>query len=457
VRAILGLAHFVSAHTLSLCVECGQHFNTEKKAEYPSSGDAMHLDETEKRMLAGNSGSACQLAMKILCELGELFGAERMIAVSQVHIDMTLYMVDAGVEFAEKMAELGGKFAIPTQLNPASVDLLHHERMRVPEDLLESSRRLESAYLKMGATPTWTCAPYQQGLIPSFGEQIAWGESNAVAFANSVIGARTERYADLTDVCAAITGRVPELGLHIAENRKAEILLEIKDFPVQGFNDFRIYPLLGFIFGEIAGDRIAAIEGIPRQVSEDNLKAFSAAAASSGAVGLFHIIGVTPEAPDRKTCFRNEEPKETFVITREMIDSAESRLSQGTGSMPDLITMGCPHYSVDEFRALEQYLNGRKIKSRFEFWVFTSRQTYEQIKKMRLLDTIERSGVTVFTDGCALQYPKKSWDFTCAMSDSAKFTNYCFSQTGLNVIFSGTRNCVETAVAGELKREPIWK
>ena len=417
----------------------------------------MHLDETEKRMLAGKNGKACELAMNILCELGELFGAERMIAVSQVHIDMTLYMVDAGVEFVEKMAELGGKFAIPTQLNPASIDLLHHKKMRVPEDLLESSRRLESAYLKMGATPTWTCAPYQQGLIPSFGEQIAWGESNAVAFVNSVIGARTERYADLTDVCAAITGRVPELGLHITENRKAEILLEIKDFPVHAFNDFRIYPLLGFIFGEIAGDRVAAIEGIPQKVSMDNLKSFSAAAASSGAVGLFHVIGVTPEAPDIKTCFRNGQPKETFAITREMIDSAESRLNHNTCSMPDLITMGCPHYSVDEFRTLAKYLDSRKIKSGFEFWVFTSRQTYEQIKKMRLLETIERSRVKVFTDGCSLQYPKKSWDFTCAMSDSVKYANYCFSQTGLNVIFSGTRDCVETAVTGELKREPIWK
>ena len=417
----------------------------------------MHLDSTEKRMLAGKNGKACKLAMNILRELGELFGTERMIAVSQVHIDMTLYMVDAGVEFSEKMAELGGKFAVPTQLNTASIDLLNHEKLRVPEDLLENSRRLERAYLRMGATPTWTCAPYQQGLIPSFGEQIAWGESNAVAFVNSVIGARTERYADLTDVCAAITGRVPKLGLHITENRKAEILLEIKDFPVNVFNDSRIYPLLGFVFGEIAGDRVTAIEGIPEKVSWDNLKSFSAAAASSGAVGLFHIIGVTPEAQDVKTCFQNGKPEQHIVITCEMIDSAESRLNQGNCSMPDLITMGCPHYSVDEFKTLENYFASRRIMSGIEFWIFTSRYTYERIRKMGLLKTIEHSGAKIFTDGCSLQYPKKSWDFTCAMSDSVKYANYCFSQTGLNVIFAGTRDCVETAVTGELKREPLWK
>ena len=189
----------------------------------------------------------------------------------------------------------------------------------------------------------------------------------------------------------------------------------------------------------------------------DNLKAFSAAAASSGAVGLYHMIGVTPEAPDIHTCFRNGVPQNTGAITREMIDSAESKLNQGSCLMPDLITLGCPHYSIDEFKTLQKYIDSRKIKSGIEFWVFTSRRVYEQLQKLNLLYVIERSGIKVFTDGCSLQYPKESWDFTCAMSDSAKYANYCFSQTGLNVIFAATRDCVETAVSGELKREPLWK
>jgi len=417
----------------------------------------VHLSGIERDMLAGTHGRASALAMNILYELGELYAAERTIPVAQVHIDMTLYMVDAGVEFAEKMAEWGGKFAVPTQLNPASIDLLHPERLRVPEDLLEKSRRLEKAYLKMGAVPTWTCAPYQQGLIPSFGEQIAWGESNAIAFANSVIGARTERYADLTDVCAAITGSVPEMGLHLTENRKAERLFSIADFPSRAFDNARLFPLLGFVFGELAGDRVAALDGIPENVSMDNLKSFSAAAASSGAVGLFHIIGVTPEAPDIQSCFRSETPMETSPITREMLDAAEAKLNQGGAGMPDLIVLGCPHYSVDEFKALVKRLDSRRIQSGLEFWVFTSRQTHNQIKKARLLEAIERSGVKVFTDGCPLQYPKDSWNLHCAMSDSAKYANYCFSQTGLDVIFSGMRDCIETAVSGALKRTPLWK
>ena len=420
-------------------------------------GEIMVLNEIEQGMLDGNNGPACQLAMNILNDLGNLYGAERMLAVSQVHIDMTLYMVDAGVEFAEKMAALGGKFAVPAQLNPASIDLIRHKRLRVPPGLLAKSRRLESAYLKMGAHPTWTCAPYQQGLVPTFGEQIAWGESNAVAFANSVIGARTERYADLTDVCAAITGRVPAMGLHLSHNRKAELLVVIEGIDASAFENPRIYPLLGYVFGELAGDRIAAVDRFPRQVSTDALKSFSAAAASSGAVGLFHILGVTPEAPDIRTCFKHGKPQETVAITREMIDSAAARLNQGPCATPDLITLGCPHYSVDEFKRLDQMLVGRRIAEGIAFWVFTSRKTYAEIENSGILERIERCGVDVFTDGCPLQYPRAGWNFASAMSDSAKYANYCFSQTGLNVLLAGTRACVETAVTGRLEREPLWK
>jgi predicted aconitase len=417
----------------------------------------MRLSEIDKRMLAGRLGRAPQLAMTILSELGELYGAQRMIAVSQVHIDMTLYMVDAGVEFAEKMASWGGRFAVPAQLNPASIDYTRHARLRVPQELLDKSRRLESAYLQMGALPTWTCAPYQQGLIPTFGQQVAWGESNAIAFVNSVIGARTERYADLTDVCAAITGRVPELGLHLSENRKAEILISLKDFPADVFADARIYPLLGFVFGEIAGDRVAVLDGLPADVGVDQLKAFSAAAASSGAVGLFHILGVTPEAPDLHTCLAKNGPREEVILTPRMIDSALDRINQGTCVRPDLIALGCPHYSPNEFVILEELLRARMIRQEIEFWVFTSRATYQEIKDRGVLGRIERSGINVFTDGCALQYPREQWDFSCAMTDSAKYANYCFSQTGLNVIFAGTRECVETAISGELKRLALWK
>jgi len=416
----------------------------------------MHYTQHEKEMLRGHHGKASKLAMTILSELGRIYKAKRMIKISQAHIDMTLYMVDAGVEFAEKMADFGGKFSVPTQLNPASIDLERHEQMRVPTELLEKSRRIEQAYLKMGAFPTWTCAPYQQGMIPSFGEQIAWGESNAIAFANSVIGARTERYADLTDVCAAITGCVPEMGLHLEENRKARILIKLEGFSQKMFDNSLMYPLIGFLFGEIAGGTIAAIQNMPLEISADQLKSFSAAAASSGAVGLFHVIGVTPEGLDIAMCFKHEKPEKIIIITPDMVKDAEKRLTQTTGLNPELIMLGCPHYSFEEFKNLSTLLGNRKINKSIRFWVFTSRKTYQKIKRAGVLDSLNAAGIQVFTDGCPLQYPQENWNFSCAMSDSGKFANYCFSQTGLEVIPASTESCVETAISGRIRKIESW-
>ncbi|NIS60751.1 MAG: DUF521 domain-containing protein, partial [Proteobacteria bacterium] len=272
----------------------------------------MQLRDQEKEILDGKHGEARRMALSILVDLGELFGAEEMMAVSQVHIDSSIYMVDAGLEFVERFAELGAKVAVPTSLNPSAIDLERWKEYRVPPELLDKSRRMERAYLKMGVTPTWTCAPYQQGLIPRFGEQIAWGESNAIAFANSIIGARTNRYGDLMDVCASLVGRVPRFGLHLPVNRRAELLIRLTGVTDEMFEDRGIYPLLGFLVGEMAGDRVVAIEGIPQSVEMDSLKGFCAAIASSGAVALFHLVGVTPEAQTLEMCLQGTKLKEVL-------------------------------------------------------------------------------------------------------------------------------------------------
>lgn len=408
----------------------------------------MHLTEQEQAILDGQQGEAAQIALRILVDLGEIFGADEMMPITQVHIDTTIYMVDAGVEFAERLAELGGRFSVPTQLNPSAIDLQRWRELRVDPVLLEKSRRIERAYLQMGALPTWTCAPYQQGLVPGFGEQIAWGESNAIAFANSVLGARTNRYADLVDICAAIVGKVPRFGLHLSENRQAEMLITLQGFSPEMLADRATYPLLGYAFGEIAGDRIAALEGVPANVAVDNLKIFSAAAASSGAVGLFHILGVTPEAKTLAMCFA-QEPAERVILTPEMLREVEGRLSDQGAAQPDLITLGCPHFSEAEFALLARQLGQRQIHPSITFWVFTSRQVYARIESSGLLAELSATGVDVFTDGCPLQYPAQNWDFHAVMSDSGKYVNYCFSQTGLQVVYGSLAECVETAVSGK--------
>jgi predicted aconitase len=418
----------------------------------------MHLTDEEKRILDGRRGEAARIALAILVDLGQLYGAEALISVSQVHIDATLYMVDAGLEFAEKIADWGGRVAVPTSLNPSAIDLQRWKQYRVPPEVLPKHTRLESAYLKMGATPTWTCVPYQNGLIPRFGEQIAWGESNAIAFANSVIGARTNRYADLMDICAAIIGKVPKFGLHLAENRRARTLIRLEDFTAQMFEDEAIYPLLGYLFGEMAGDQVAAIEGIPRHVKVDCLKAFSAAAASSGAVGLFHMLGITPEAQTGKMCFHGKNPEKIIEITPAMLKDTEDRLWTVRGDAIDLVVSGCPHYSPAEFGRLLSLIKGKKINKSVIFWVFTNRTVYAWIKNSGILADLTDAGVMVFTDGCPLQYPRESWHFNTAMTDSAKFANYCFSQRGLDAAFGSIEECVETAVRGKIyRRRPLWR
>jgi hypothetical protein len=412
----------------------------------------MRLTDEEKRILDGKRGEAARIALAVLVELGELFGAEELMRVSQVHIDATLYMVDAGLEFAEKMADLGGQVAVPTSLNPSSIDLQRWKAYRVPPEVISKHKRMETAYLKMRAIPTWTCAPYQHGIIPRFGEQIAWGESNAIAFANSIIGARTNRYADLMDICAAIIGKVPKFGLHLTENRKAKILFRLKEITTPMFENEAIYPLLGYLFGEMVEDQVAAITGIPQNIKIDSLKGFCAAAASSGAVGLFHMVGITPEAQTLDMCLHGNKPENVCDITPELIKKAEDRLWTLKRDAVDLVVTGCPHYSSSEFIKLAKLTKGKKVHSAAVFWVFTSRSVYAWIKDNGILADLTAAGIMVFTDGCPLQYPKDTWQFNAAMTDSAKFANYCFSQRGLDAAYGSLEDCVETAVQGKICR-----
>ncbi|MEE4607478.1 MAG: aconitase X [Desulfobacteraceae bacterium] len=374
----------------------------------------MDLTPEEQRILAGENGEAARIAMAVLVDLGTVFGADRLIPVAQVHIDTTLYMVDAGVEFAERMAATGGRFCVPASLNPAAIDLLHPERMRVPADLLENSRRLERAYLSMGAAPTWTCAPYQQGLVPRFGQQIAWAESNAIVFANSVIGARTNRYGDLMDICVAIVGKAPCFGLHLEANRHADLVIDASTLPRPVLCDPASYPLLGYIVGELAGDRIPAIVGIPADVPVRALKAFGAAAASSGAVGLFHMVGVTPEAGSLELCTGGRKTEETHVVTAKDLAGTAEKLSDPDLTRPNLVVVGCPHYSYPEMATLAQLLNGRRVHPDVACWAFTSRAVYGWMEHSGLLQALTNTGVTVFTDACPLQYPKTAWSFAAA-------------------------------------------
>ena len=265
------------------------------------------------------------MAMTILMRMAEVYGAEEMMPITQAHIDSAIYIGDAGLEFAERLVSLEAKVSVPTTLNVSGLDEHQWRAWNVPADWAEKAHRQMVAYEEMGCQPTWTCAPYQTDAAPKLGQQIAWGESNAIAFANSVLGARTERYPDFMDICAAVTGRVPAIGLHLVENRAGQLLMRLVDVPLQLQEDDSFYAVLGHLMGEVAGDLIPVVTGIEVTPGEDQLKALSAAASSSGAVALFHIVGVTPEAPTLDAALQGKDPEQVIEVTPQRLRPQKAR------------------------------------------------------------------------------------------------------------------------------------
>lgn len=256
------------------------------------------LTDEERAVRDGAHGPAAAMAMRLVAGLARVVGARRLLPVASAHVDGCLYHGRAGLDFAERLAEHGGRVTVPTTLNVGSLDLLHPGLVRADQRLAAGARRLMDAYTTLGCSPTWTCAPYQLAGRPAFGTHVAWAESNAIAFGNSVLGARTDRYGDFLDISAAITGRVPEAGLHLDANRRARLVLDGSALPRAPLAHTAAWGALGQLTGRIAGTRVPVWTGLPGDVDEDRLKAFGAAAASAGGVALFHIVGVTPEAPD---------------------------------------------------------------------------------------------------------------------------------------------------------------
>ena len=291
------------------------------------------LSDEERAVLSGARGPAPQLAMRIVVRMARILGARELVPVASAHIDGCLHHGDGGVEFAERLVSLGGKVAVPTTLNVGALDLLHPRRVRSAGHRREMALRQMRAYENLGCRPTWTCAPYQAGHRPRRGQDVAWGESNAVVFANSVLGGRTNRYGDFMDICCALAGRAPRTGLHLEENRRATVVVDTGAInPVLKERDV-FYPVLGTWLGATVGERVAVVTGLPETVTEDQLKAMGAASASSGAVGLFHVEGVTPEAPDLAAALGGEAPD--AVLARRKRTPAGAGRAQHNGHGAD--------------------------------------------------------------------------------------------------------------------------
>jgi len=418
----------------------------------------MQLSDRDRAMLAGDQGPAPQLAMSIVVRMAAVFGADALMDISQAHIDSTIYLGDATLEFAERLASLGAKVAVPTSLNVSGVDECGWQDWAVSPEWAAKAARQMLAYERMGAVPTWTCAPYQTHMRPVFGQQIAWGESNAIAFANSVIGARTERYPDLLDICCAITGRVPAIGLHLTESRAGHMLLQLDAISPALQQDDQFFAVLGHLVGKLSEDLIPVIDGVIETPPEDQLKAFAAAAASSGRVALFHMVGVTPEAPTRDAAFQGRRPQRTERITVADLRAARNELTTADGRELDMVILGSPHFSLAEFARLAPLVAGRRAHPRVKFLVTSSRLMKERAHEQGVLAPILEFGAQVTLDTCILASPMLPPEIKTLMTNSAKYAYYAPSLLNTRVTFGSLADCVASAIEGRVVRdETVWQ
>ncbi len=395
----------------------------------------MELTKEEEKMFVGERGEGIQKAMEIVVALGKIYNAEKLVMVNSVQVSGVSYknLGDAGIEFLEEWAKKGGKISVKTTLNPAGMDLENWRKLGFKEEFARKQLRVIDAFKKMGISPICSCTPYLIGFLPKFGEHIAWGESSAVAFANSVIGARTNREGGPSALAAAICGRTACYGFHLNENRKADFIFNV-NCEVKDFSDFGA---LGNMIGKVVKNKVPYIIGI-KETNQDNLKVLGASMAASGAVALFHIDKITPEAVMKNMINGSAEK-----ITLESLEEGYNSLNSNVNEI-DLVSIGCPHASIDEIKKIAELVKDKTLKA--ELWVTTSKYTSERAKDY--VRTIEQSGGKVVNDTCLVVAPVEDFGFKNVATNSGKAAFYVPSYSKLNVRFGSLEKCINAAIKG---------
>lgn len=389
------------------------------------------------------------MAMRIVAETARLMGADRLLPIESAHIDGALYHGDSGTLFAERLVAGGARVAVRATLNVGAIDLTGCSRNRLPAHEHAMASRMMTAYRQLGCEPTWTCAPYQAGHRPRLGAQVAWGESNAVVFCNSVLGARTNRYGDFLDIACAIAGRAPDYGLHQSDNRIATIEFDLSALDAAFLSSDVAWPVLGNLYGRVVGNSVGVITGLGMRPWEDLLKGFGATAASSGAVALFHVAGTTPEAPDAATALGHQPRREHVRVTLDMVRDAQRRLSTAeTANRVDAVAIGSPHLSLEEFDSLRAKLRGRPVA--VPLYACTGRHVLQVLERDGHRAELESQGVVIVADTCVVVTPiLPEKPGAILMTNSGKFAHYAPSNTGYSVLYASLAECVESAVSGK--------
>jgi predicted aconitase len=411
------------------------------------------LTEDDRAALAGERGKAVALSMRIVTAIGEVAGAARLLDVESAHVDGCLDHGEAGLDFARRLSRGGARVTVPTTLNVSSLDLLHPGLVRLDAATKARAAALMDAYTAMGCRPTWTCAPYQLAERPGPGAHVAWAESNAVVFANSVLGARTERYGDFIDICCAVTGRAPASGLHLDGGRLARFVVIVEGVPESLLSDEAAYAAIGHVLGRIAGGRVPALVGLdPGLVTEDHLKALGAAAASSGALAMFHAVGITPESPTLAAAAGGARLEDVVTIDAAAIRAARDELSTiAPGAPVGAVSVGTPHCSLAELRRLADRCAGARL--RVPLFANTGRGIWAQARADGTAAALEAAGVQVVTDTCTYVTPLIAAEVEAVVTNSGKWAWYGPGNLGVDVALGTLDDCVGSAEAGRLMRD----
>ena len=414
----------------------------------------VELTEGDRAMLDGQEGPARQIAMRIILAMAKLQGADRLIDLSQCHLDCCIYTGPVSVAIAERMRDLGARVKVPTTLNAISIDRNQWRMLGIPEARAAEVERQTEAYLAMGAQPSFTCAPYLLDSAPGRGEHIGWAESNAVAFANSVLGAKTDKYPDYLDLCMALTGRAPLAGCHVDANRKARV--HIHASPPQGVDD-SLFPLLGYLAGALSPHEIPVLTGLEATApSRDDLKAFSAAFATTSAAPMFHIVGITPEAPDLASALGDNAIVDPVRIGASDLMVAWKKLN-GTDVAPvACVAIGNPHSSFEELALIARLCAGRVKSDRTQAIITTSRAMLARAQAAGVAQALERFGFRLVTDTCwcMIEEPVIPRGPGGLLTNSGKYVHYGPGLTGQRVRISGLAACVEAAATGSFTSLP---
>lgn len=399
----------------------------------------MHLTREEERIVNGEFGEGTQKAIELLIAIGDAYDAEKMIPISRAHAASSGQEGD--LYFVELLANGGAHCKVPTSTNPVYEIEYFEKLFEVPKDEAGIARKVMEAYKRVGAILSWSCIPYMAENIPLYAETVAFSESSATPYVNSVIGARTNREAAQSALAAGVIGKTPKYGLHLKENRKGTFLVKVEAVLKDEFD----YTLLGYFVGKRIGYGIPVFAGLSRHPNTEELINLCAMSNTSGAIPMFYIPGFTVEASTVEEAFQGDTPMDKITVTDHELKQVYEELQTTSGKI-DFVMLGCPHYTLKQVEEVARLLNGKKIHDDVSFWVCTSATTKILAQRIGYVDIIERAGGHVVADTCIDEPCWNVYRDKVGVTDSPKCAYY---RRFKEAIVVRLQDCTEAAIKGK--------